>query len=282
MANNIFPNITFLLHVFYLIMEAWLSSFPMIPISLVYSFSGMNDSFMNGVGVTSVKCQISISAGIGGQYLPQYNMFCYMSYRIMEAWFSSFPMIPISLEYSFSGMNDSFMTGVGVPSVKCQISINADIGQYYSVYCSIFCAQLSSHNFKSCFFALTLITMINITMIHTVTCHVCHLWIKPVSLCKYRQGIRKVDGRVRVWSRPGERFAWPACSPGLNPIGQLWDQLSRVVRIRVTIATMQDRRQIVVDELNATSACSAAHIQNEAGVRGCCCGIWWFHPMLMF
>ena len=41
-------------------MEAWLSSFPMIPISLVYSVSGMNDIFMNG--------------GIGGQYLPQYNI----------------------------------------------------------------------------------------------------------------------------------------------------------------------------------------------------------------
>ena len=66
----------------YIIMEAWLSSFPMIPISLVYSFSGMNDSFMNGVGVPSVKCQISISAGIGGQYLP---LFCYMSYLITEA-----------------------------------------------------------------------------------------------------------------------------------------------------------------------------------------------------
>ena len=136
---NIFPNITFS----YIIMEAWLSSFPMIPISLVYSFSGMNDSFMNGVGVPSVKCQISISAGIGGQYLPQYNIFCYMSYLITEAWLSSFPMIPIALVYSFSGMNDSFMNWVRVPSVKCQISISAEIGQYYSVYCSIFCAQLT-------------------------------------------------------------------------------------------------------------------------------------------
>ena len=60
----------------------------------------------------------------------------------------------------------------------------------------------------------------------------------------------KVDGRVRVWSRPGERFACPACSPGLNPIGQLWDQLGRAVRTRVTIATMQDLRQIVEDEWN--------------------------------
>ena len=56
-------------------------------------------------------------------------------------------------------------------------------------------SHLSPHNIKSVFFfALTLITMIIITIIHTVTCHVCHLWIKPVSLGKYtryRQGIRK-------------------------------------------------------------------------------------------
>ena len=124
-------------------MEALLSSFPMIPISLVYSFSGMNDSFMNGVGVPSVKCQISISAGSGGQYLPQYNMFCCMSYLITEAWLSSFHMIPIALVYSFSEMNDSFMNGLGVPSVRFQISISAYIGQYYSVYCSNFCAQFT-------------------------------------------------------------------------------------------------------------------------------------------
>ena len=49
----------------------------------------------------------------------------------------------------------------------------------------------------------------------------------------------KVDFGVRVWSRPaGERFAWPACRPDLNPIGQLWDQLGRAVRTRVTIATL--------------------------------------------
>ena len=136
------------MYISYIIIEALLSSFPMIPISLVYSFSGMNDSFINEVGVPSVKCQISISAGIGGQYLPQYNMFCYMSYLITEAWLSSFHMIPIALVYSFSGINDSFMNGLGVPSVKCQISISAYIGQYYSVYCSIFCAQLTSYMYR--------------------------------------------------------------------------------------------------------------------------------------
>ena len=78
----------------------------------------------------------------GGQYLPQYNIFCYMSYLIMEAWLSSFPMIPISLVYSFSGMNDSFMNGMGVPSVKCQISISAGIGGQYIPQYNIFCYML--------------------------------------------------------------------------------------------------------------------------------------------
>ena len=71
---NIFPNITFSATcLINLIMEAWLSSFPMIPISLVYSFR-MNDSFMNGVGVPSVKCQISISANFEKQILK--ILFC--------------------------------------------------------------------------------------------------------------------------------------------------------------------------------------------------------------
>ena len=80
LVANIFPNITFSAICLILLWKPGNEGFPMIPISLVYSFSGMNDSFMNG--------------GIGGQYLPQYN-------------------------------------------------INADIGQCYSVYCSIFCAQFT-------------------------------------------------------------------------------------------------------------------------------------------
>ena len=49
----------------------------------------------------------------------------------MKAWLSNCPMIPISSVYRFSGTNTSFMIGVGVPSVKCQMSISASIGQYY-------------------------------------------------------------------------------------------------------------------------------------------------------
>ena len=57
-----------------------------------------------------------------------------------------------------------------------------------SAQSSVPSSHLSSQQF---FFAMTLITMIIITILHTVTCHGCHLWIKPVSLGKYRQGIRK-------------------------------------------------------------------------------------------
>ena len=114
----------------------------------------MDDSFMNGVGVPSVKCQISISAGIGGQYLPQYNIFCSISCLITEAWLSSFPMIPISLVYSFSGMNDGFMNGGIGGQYLPQYNISADIGQCYSVYCSIFCAQFTPIISQKFFFLL--------------------------------------------------------------------------------------------------------------------------------
>ena len=244
----------------YLIMEAWLSSFP-IPISVVYSLCGMNDSFMNGVGVTSVMCQISISAGIGGQYLPQYNIVCYMSSLITEAWLSSFPMIPISLVYSFNGMNDSFMNGgIGGQYIP-QYNISVDIGQCYSVYCLIFCAQFIP--IVSQFKNLSLVAVVD----------------KVRVIGKIQAGYTKrlMVQFVSGADHAGERFAWPACSAGLNPIGQLWDHLGRAVRTR---ATMEDIRQIVVDEWNAMpqQRCSAAHIRYEAVVRGCCCGIWWFHP----
>ena len=61
-----------------------------------------------------------------------------------------------------------------------------------------------------------------------------------------------MDGKVRVWSRPDrERFAWPACSLDLNPIGHLWDQLEIAVRTGHHRHPLQDLRQIVVDEWNA-------------------------------
>ena len=48
------------------------------------------------------------------------------------------------------------------------------------------------------------------------------------------------------------RMDWPACSPDLNPIEHLWDQLGRAVGKRVTNATtLAGLRQILVDEWNA-------------------------------
>ena len=46
-----------------------------------------------------------------------------------------------------------------------------------------------------------------------------------------------------------ERMEWPACSPDLNPIDQLWDQLGRAVHARVTNTTrLADLRQMLVEE----------------------------------
>ena len=51
-----------------------------------------------------------------------------------------------------------------------------------------------------------------------------------------------------------ERMQWPAVSPDLNPIENLWDQLGRAVRKRVTSATtLAQLRQILIQEWNAIS-----------------------------
>ena len=117
----------------------------------------------------------------GGQYPPKYSIFYYMSYIIMEAWLSSFPMIP---------MNTSFRNGVGGPFCKVP---NIHQCRHWTILLGVLLNLLCPvHTYRlTVLFALTLTTMIIITMIHTVTCHVCHLWIKPVPLCKCRQGLRK-------------------------------------------------------------------------------------------
>ena len=54
--------------------------------------------------------------------------------------------------HSRNAMTNLWNTGVGVPSLRCQISISACIGQYLSVYCSsVPSSHLSSHSFKSLF-----------------------------------------------------------------------------------------------------------------------------------
>ena len=119
----------------------------------------------------------------GGQYLPQYNIFCYMSYIIMNAWLSSFPMIPITLVYSVSGLNDSFMNGVGpfckVPNIHHCRHWTILLCVLLNLLCPVHTYRLTI--FKVFFCSDIDITMIIITMIHTMTCHVCHLCIKPVS-----------------------------------------------------------------------------------------------------
>uniref|UniRef100_A0A3Q3ACV6 Tc1-like transposase DDE domain-containing protein n=1 Tax=Kryptolebias marmoratus TaxID=37003 RepID=A0A3Q3ACV6_KRYMA len=49
-----------------------------------------------------------------------------------------------------------------------------------------------------------------------------------------------------------ERMEWPPCSPKLNPIEHLWDQLGRAVCSRVTNATtLAVLQQLLVEEWDA-------------------------------
>ena len=141
-----------------------------------------------------------------------------MSYLITEAWLSSFPMIPISLVYSFSGMNGSFMNGgIGGQYIP-QYNISADIGQCYSVYCSIFCAQFTP--------------IVSQGFFCSDIDHNDHYYHDPysdmprLSLVDKARVIGQLQaGYTKKWMlefvsgvyQEGERFAWPACSPGLNP-----------------------------------------------------------------
>ena len=58
--------------------------------------------------------------------------------------------------------------------------------------------------------------------------------------------------RDHLQARQIPRMEWPACSPDLNPIEHLWDQLGKAARRRlIPTSNLQDLRWILLEEWNA-------------------------------
>ena len=131
----------------YLIMEAWLSSFPMITISLVYSFSGMNDSFMNGVGVPSVKCQISANIFPNITFSATYLILLRKPGYPAFPW-SQYHLCTVSMWWMTASWMEALVANIfpNITSVQTLDNVTRCIAQS-----SLPSSHLSSHSFKSFF-----------------------------------------------------------------------------------------------------------------------------------
>ncbi len=79
--------------------------------------------------------------------------------------------------------------------------------------------------------------------------------LKLMPFCKIDDNAHTHRARI-IWNflqaHGVEQMQWPAVSPDLNPIENLWDQLGRAARKRVTSATsLAQLQQILIQEWNA-------------------------------
>ena len=88
----------------YVLVEAWLFSFPMTPISLLYSFCRMNTSIMNRVGVLAEKCQNSNTAALDNAIHLSVSLLSTAQYDVYSA--QQFPHSFHSSCFSENDQND--------------------------------------------------------------------------------------------------------------------------------------------------------------------------------
>ena len=138
-----------------------------------------------------------------------------------------------------------------------------------NLLCPVWTYRLTVWKF---FFARTLITMIIITVIHTcaigqIQAGFAKKWMVEFVFGVDQENVLLGQHAVQTWT-PLDSYA-TSCgelfvpeSPSPLSAGSPWD-CGRWV------------------DCYTTTACSAAHIQYEAVVRGYCCGVWWFYPLIM-
>ena len=80
------------------------------------------------------------------------------------------------------------------------------------------------------------------------------------------------------------RIDWPACSPDLNPIEHVWDQLGRAVQARLNVnSTRADLRRFLVEEWDMLPQDNVQRLVHSMRPEMCslyCC-TWWPYPLLM-